>query len=109
VLSQKILEAVFGDQAVRQLAADARADLRRRVEGLLGEEEARYIALLVAHDVDAKAPARLEQALAEVQEARAEFAAAEQAEEKGETGTQPGGENDKPEGEAEKTPEGEKA
>jgi predicted nucleic acid-binding OB-fold protein len=77
LLSQKILEAVFGDQAVRQLAADARADLRRRVEDLLREEEARYVELLVSEDVDMEAPSRLEESLAAVQKAHTEFAAEE--------------------------------
>jgi hypothetical protein len=45
-LSQKLLEAVFGDQAVRSLAQRARADLRERVTVLLREEAERYLALL---------------------------------------------------------------
>ena len=36
VLGQKLLEAVFGDQAVRSLAERARADLDRRVDALMG-------------------------------------------------------------------------
>jgi len=78
VLSQKILEAVFGDQAVRGLSADARADLRRRVEGLLREEEARYVELLAAQDVDGQAAARLQEGLAAVDQARADIAAEEE-------------------------------
>lgn len=46
VLGQKVLEAVFGDQAVRRLAANARKDLRRRVDVLIGAEQARYVDLL---------------------------------------------------------------
>ncbi|MFD0469561.1 hypothetical protein ACFQ0B_15550 [Nonomuraea thailandensis] len=46
VLSQKLLEAVFGDQAVRSLTARAREDLRERVRGLLDEEAARFTARL---------------------------------------------------------------
>lgn len=45
-LSQKLLEAVFGDQAVRKLTERARTDLRRRVRELLDQEEARFTALL---------------------------------------------------------------
>jgi len=45
-LSQKVLEAVFGDQAVRTLAERARADLMTRVEGLLDAERARFTAAL---------------------------------------------------------------
>ncbi|MDQ3616947.1 MAG: dynamin family protein [Actinomycetota bacterium] len=46
VVGQKVLEAVFGDQAVRRLAANARTDLRRRVEELMDGERARYLDLL---------------------------------------------------------------
>ncbi|MFP3961546.1 ABC transporter [Actinomadura fulvescens] len=46
VLSQKVLEAVFGDQAVRRLTERARADLRRRVRELFDEEESRFTVLL---------------------------------------------------------------
>jgi hypothetical protein len=51
-VSQKLLEAVFGDTAVRILAGQARADLLDRVEYLLGTEAERFGAL-----VDAAAPA----------------------------------------------------
>ncbi|MEV0148693.1 MULTISPECIES: ABC transporter [unclassified Nonomuraea] len=46
VLSQKLLEAIFGDQAVRTLTVRARDDLRERVRVLMDEEAARYTALL---------------------------------------------------------------
>jgi hypothetical protein len=46
VLGQKLLEAVFGDQAVRRLAERARADLDRRVGELLESERRRYTDLL---------------------------------------------------------------
>ncbi|WP_218566219.1 ABC transporter [Vallicoccus soli] len=45
-LSQKLLEALLGDQAVRSLAARAREDLEERVAALLGQERERYDALL---------------------------------------------------------------
>ncbi|WP_217915483.1 ABC transporter [Miltoncostaea marina] len=45
-VSQKLLEAVFGDQAVRSLAARAREDLLVRVRRLLDGEAARFAALL---------------------------------------------------------------
>jgi hypothetical protein len=53
-LSQKVLEAIFGDQAVRTLAAQAREDLFARVERLLREDAARFDALLdeVAPEAD---------------------------------------------------------
>ncbi|HZB51108.1 MAG TPA: dynamin family protein, partial [Mycobacteriales bacterium] len=41
-LSQKVLEAVFGDAAVRALAAEARADLLERVDTLLSAEADRF-------------------------------------------------------------------
>ena len=46
VLGQKLLEAVFGDQAVRTLAARAREDLGRRVAELLESERRRFVDLL---------------------------------------------------------------
>lgn len=42
VLAQRLLEAVFGDQAVRELAARARADLVERVQAIADAEVARY-------------------------------------------------------------------
>nr|BFE83991.1 hypothetical protein GCM10020093_065920 [Planobispora longispora] len=48
MLSQKLLEAVFGDQAVRTLTTKAREDLRLRVEEILGDEAARFTGLLDA-------------------------------------------------------------
>jgi energy-coupling factor transporter ATP-binding protein EcfA2 len=50
-LSQKLLEALLGDQAVRELAAKARVDLRGRVEALLAEEQERFTGLLAAADL----------------------------------------------------------
>jgi hypothetical protein len=41
-VGQRVLEAVFGDQAVRALAARARDDLLVRVRALLDEEAARF-------------------------------------------------------------------
>jgi energy-coupling factor transporter ATP-binding protein EcfA2 len=52
VLSQKLLEAIFGDQAVRELAADARRDLSERVEKLLSQEAQRFTELLERANVD---------------------------------------------------------
>jgi hypothetical protein len=59
VLGQKLLEAVFGDQAVRTLAAKARQDLNGRVRGLMDAELARYLTLLDEHPVDPDAARRL--------------------------------------------------
>ena len=46
VVGQKLLEAVFGDQAVRELARRARTRLQERVDELLAAERARYLDLL---------------------------------------------------------------
>ncbi len=45
-VGQKVLEAIFGDQAVRALAARARENLLARVRGLLDAEAERFTALL---------------------------------------------------------------
>jgi hypothetical protein len=52
VIGQKLLEAVFGDQAVRRLAENARKDLNRRVEALLDTERRRYLEVLDELGVD---------------------------------------------------------
>ena len=70
VLSQKVLEALFGDQAVRRLADEARADLRERVDALLASEESRFTDLLAAHATDPRDAEALERAAAAVEEAR---------------------------------------
>jgi energy-coupling factor transporter ATP-binding protein EcfA2 len=56
VAAQKVLEAIFGDQAVRTLAARARRDLLTRVEALLDEEAARYLARIEVAGVSAGPP-----------------------------------------------------
>jgi hypothetical protein len=48
VVAQKLLEAVFGDDAVRRLTATARERLDARVRRVLDEEAARYTAQLDA-------------------------------------------------------------
>jgi hypothetical protein len=55
VLGQKLLEAVFGDQAVRRLASEARRDLHRRMTALLDTERRRYTDLLDALEITAAA------------------------------------------------------
>lgn len=71
-LSQKILEAVLGDQAVRSLAATARADLHERVAALLDAERARFAGRLEsARGADcAGAGPRLRAAMQDVEDAR---------------------------------------
>ena len=46
IVGQKLLEAVFGDQAVRRLALAARQDLTKRVDVLLEQERRRFVELL---------------------------------------------------------------
>ncbi|MGW8567230.1 dynamin family protein [Isoptericola sp. NPDC055881] len=48
VVAQKLLEAVFGDEAVRRLAAQAKERLQARVETVLRGQAARYTAQLDA-------------------------------------------------------------
>jgi energy-coupling factor transporter ATP-binding protein EcfA2 len=82
VLGQKVLEAVFGDQAVRRLAERASADLTSRVEELFAVERARYHAVVDRTGVDTELPARLHDLAQEVEVARlvpADQAAADQA------------------------------
>lgn len=70
VLGQKLLEAVFGDQAVRRLAERARADLARRTEDLLALERRRYTDLLDSLRVDPGASDRLRKAARRVDDVR---------------------------------------
>ena len=69
-VGQKVLEAIFGDQAVRALAAQARTDLLERVDRLFSAEAGRFEAslepLVPAEDV----PARLRATLGAVEGAR---------------------------------------
>ncbi|MBA8951633.1 ABC transporter [Actinomadura namibiensis] len=71
VLSQKVLEAVFGDQAVRKLTENARDDLRRRVRELMDGEQGRFTALL--DDLTGPDPDELRAAAAAVRERRREL------------------------------------
>jgi hypothetical protein len=61
VVGQKLLEAVFGDQAVRRLADNARTDLHRRVEELMAVERDRYLHVLDGLGIDDPAAERLRQ------------------------------------------------
>lgn len=47
-LGQRVLEAVFGDSAVRALAARARTDLEQRADRLLTDERARFDELVAS-------------------------------------------------------------
>ncbi|HKA69412.1 MAG TPA: GTPase domain-containing protein [Actinomycetes bacterium] len=71
-LSHKLLEAIFGDQAVRSLAADARKNLVQRIDDILADEARRFTALLDGAKVDPNLPAWLRGQHAAINEARAE-------------------------------------
>lgn len=58
-IGQKLLEAIFGDQAVRTLAARARENLLERAEQLLRADAVRFDELLDATAPDAESVARL--------------------------------------------------
>ena len=70
VLAQKLLEAVFGEDAVRQLTKQAKRDLDARVEGLLATELARYLGVLDKVDAGPGAADRLREAARDVAAAR---------------------------------------
>jgi energy-coupling factor transporter ATP-binding protein EcfA2 len=70
IVGQKLLEAVFGDQAVRRLADAAQRDLNERVTALMNSERARYLDVLDAQAVDAGAVDRLREASHAVDDAR---------------------------------------
>jgi hypothetical protein len=74
VLAQKLLEAVFGDQAVRSLAERARRDLEARTRTLLDAERRRFTDLLESLEVDPAVADRLRGAARRVDDLR--FAAA---------------------------------
>jgi energy-coupling factor transporter ATP-binding protein EcfA2 len=62
-LGQKVLEAIFGDQAVRTLAARAREDLMERVDRLLRADAGRFEELLDAAAPEPDSFARLHAAV----------------------------------------------
>jgi energy-coupling factor transporter ATP-binding protein EcfA2 len=68
-VGQKVLEAIFGDQAVRELAARARRDLVERAERLLRADAARFDALVEGAATDAEDLARLHAAIDAVRRA----------------------------------------
>jgi predicted GTPase len=70
VLGQKLLEAVFGDQAVRSLAERSRRSLERRTAELLDGERRRYTDLLDSLELDPEAPERLRTAARRVDDLR---------------------------------------
>ena len=71
VLAQRVLEAVFGDQAIRRLAQTAKDDLDARVQALLADELLRYHLILNGLGVESDQAERLRQAARAVESARA--------------------------------------
>jgi len=70
VAAQKLLEAVFGDDAMRRLALTARDDLVRRVRELLVFESARFGDVRKDISLDPALPERLRQAARAVADRR---------------------------------------
>ena len=70
VLAQKLLEAIFGDQAVRTLAHKARDALLDRVHRLYAEEQRRYLEAVDSVQVDREQARRLTAAVVAVRAAR---------------------------------------
>ena len=70
VLAQKLLEAIFGDQAVREMAAKARGLLLVRVRDLYAGEQDRFERALAHVDIDSDQAARLADAAAAVKAVR---------------------------------------
>lgn len=76
VLAQKLLEAVFGEDAVRRMSKIALDSLNERVAGLMDGEKQRFLARLDSLDLDATLPDELDRAALAVQDAREEKDAA---------------------------------
>jgi hypothetical protein len=72
VLAQRVLEAVFGDQAIRRLAQTAKDDLDARVQALLADELVRYHMILNGLGVESDQSTRVRQAARAVESARAD-------------------------------------
>jgi energy-coupling factor transporter ATP-binding protein EcfA2 len=70
VLGQKLLEAVFGDQALRQLSERARRKLEARVRALMDEERHRYLDLLASLRIDPDSAEKLRNAARAVDDLR---------------------------------------
>jgi hypothetical protein len=69
-----VLEAIFGDQAIRTLATRARQELLSRIETLLEGEAARYFGRTSAAGLEAEPGANLRRVAEEVEDAREELA-----------------------------------
>jgi len=71
VVAQKLLESVFGDEAVRRLAATAKANLIARIDSLLAGERARYMVVLDGLGLAQEGGRPVDQAIDEVTTQRA--------------------------------------
>jgi hypothetical protein len=69
-VGQRVLEAAFGDAAVRSLATRARGDLQGRVDALLRYEQARFDALVQSAAPPPAAAEELQAAVRELAAAR---------------------------------------
>ena len=76
VLAQKLLEAVFGEDAVRRMSKAALESLEVRVAEVMDSEKQRFLARLDALELDPALPDELDAAAFEVQQAREEKDAA---------------------------------
>lgn len=70
MLAQRILEAIFGDQGVRSLAAQARGKLMARARELYADEQARFEAVASTVEVRTGQASRIKAASAAVEAAR---------------------------------------
>lgn len=70
VLGQRLLEAVFGDQAVRTLAERSRTMLITRIDGLFADDQQRYLDVLDHAGVPGDSAHQLRTALDAVEAAR---------------------------------------
>ncbi|MGC9667057.1 ABC transporter [Planosporangium sp. 12N6] len=70
VAAQKVLEAIFGDQAIRTLADKARRDLLARIHELFAAEADHFLSVLDNAGIDPTAADRLRRAAAAAEAAR---------------------------------------
>ncbi|MGO1858359.1 dynamin family protein [Ancrocorticia populi] len=69
VVAQKLLEAVFGEDAVRRMADKARTDLERAVSAFFAQESQPFRECLDVLEVDEEAPATVEAAFKNLEKA----------------------------------------
>ncbi len=70
ILAQRVLEAVFGEDAVRRMAKKAKDDLDARVEGLLAGELARFHAALDSVGLSGDQAGKIRAAVGDVERTR---------------------------------------